>query len=161
MKHTILKHSLSPIISVAVLTIIGLGLGGFWAWQHWFGRAHGTVVAVTIEPPRLRQSVPVASVRFTDITDKAGIRFRHTNGAFGKKLLPETMGSGVAFLDFDNDGNQDLLLINSCNWPGHEPAGEPVPTLALYRNKGNLEFEDVTEACGLKITLYGMGDTVA
>ncbi|HEV3235453.1 MAG TPA: CRTAC1 family protein [Gemmataceae bacterium] len=106
------------------------------------------------------KSSDVPRVTFRDITNKAGIRFTHTNGAFGKKLLPETMGSGVAFLDFDNDGKPDLLFINSCHWPGHQPSGEPAPTLALYRNKGNLEFEDVTEACGLKISLYGMGVTV-
>ena len=57
---------------------------------------------------------------FTDVTAAAGIRFRHNNGAFGKKLLPETLGSGCAFLDFDNDGWQDILLINSMNWPGAE-----------------------------------------
>ena len=52
-------------------------------------------------------------VHFTDITRQAGIQFSHNNGATGDKLLPETMGGGVAFFDFDNDGNQDLLFINS------------------------------------------------
>ncbi len=103
---------------------------------------------------------PVWDVRFTDITEQAGIRFRHTNGARGKKLLPETMGSGVAFLDFDKDGLQDLLFINSCYWPGLEDKNQPTPTLALYRNKGDGTFEDVTAACGLAVTLYGMGVTV-
>src|SRR5438132_692758 len=100
------------------------------------------------------------AVRFVDVTAKAGIRFAHTNGAFGMKLLPETMGSGVAFLDFDNDGHQDLLFVNSGYWPGHEDPARPAPTLALYRNKGDGTFEDVTRACGLDITLYGMGVTV-
>src|SRR5262249_13035747 len=70
------------------------------------------------------------------------------------------MGSGVAFLDFDNDGHPDLLLINSCPWPGHEETSKPPPTLALYRNKGDGIFEDVTAACGLAVTMYGMGVTV-
>jgi enediyne biosynthesis protein E4 len=100
------------------------------------------------------------SVRFVDITAKANLHFTHTSGAFGKKLLPETMGSGVAFIDFDKDGRQDLVFVNSCFWPGHEDKTKPVPTLALYRNKGDGTFEDVTQACGLNITMYGMGVTV-
>jgi hypothetical protein len=99
-------------------------------------------------------------VRFTDVTKAAGIRFRHTNGAAGQKLLPETMGSGAAFLDYDNDGHQDLLLINSCAWPGHEDKQQPVPTLALYHNRGDGTFEEVTQAVGLDIVMYGMGITV-
>jgi hypothetical protein len=100
------------------------------------------------------------SVRFVDITAKAGIHFVHTSGGFGKKLLPETMGSGVAFIDFDKDGHQDILFVNSCYWPGHEDHSKPAPTLALYRNKGDGTFEDVTHEVGLDITMYGMGVTV-
>jgi hypothetical protein len=99
-------------------------------------------------------------VHFTDNTEAAGIHFRHTNGAFGQKLLPETMGSGVAFLDYDNDGHQDLLFINSCSWPGHEDERKAAPTLALYRNHGDGTFQDVTTDVGLAITLYGMGVTI-
>jgi hypothetical protein len=112
--------------------------------------------------PEREGKVAVPGVRFTDITDKAGIRFVHTNGAFGKKLLPETMGSGVAFLDFNKDGKPDILFINSCYWPGHEDKGHR-PTLALYRNDsggGTIRFTDVTEECHLNVTMYGMGVTV-
>src|SRR5690242_9729588 len=91
-------------------------------------------------------AVPIPRVRFKDITKAAGVDFVHTNGAFGKKLLPETMGPGVAFLDYDNDGWQDILFINSCYWPGHEDKQKPKPTLVLYRNKGDGTFEDVTKA---------------
>jgi hypothetical protein len=62
--------------------------------------------------------------KFTDITREAGITFVHNNGAYGDKLLPETMGGGVAFFDYDNDGHQDLLFINSTYWPGHIPEGK-------------------------------------
>src|SRR5439155_11989601 len=110
--------------------------------------------------PRVNENIKIPPVRFTDITAKAGIRFRHCNGAFGKKLLPETMGSGVAFIDFDNDGHQDLLFVNSSYWPGHEDASRPAPTLALYRNQGDGSFADVTKACGLDGTLFGMGVAV-
>jgi hypothetical protein len=112
----------------------------------------------TIERPK----IPVPNVRFTDVTDRAGIKFVHTNGSFGKKLLPETMGPGVAFLDFNNDGKQDILFVNSCSWPGHEEKGQR-PTLALYRNDskdGQITFTDVTAEVGLDVTMFGMGVTV-
>jgi hypothetical protein len=112
------------------------------------------------EPSTGPVSLPIPAVRFADITEAAGIRFRHCNGAIGKKLLPETMGSGVAFLDYDGDGRQDLLFINSCSWPGQEDTQRPAPTLALYRNKGDGTFEDVTASAGLAVTMYGMGVTV-
>jgi hypothetical protein len=101
----------------------------------------------------------IPGVRFTDVTKQAGITFRHTNGATDKKLLPETMGSGVAFIDYDGDGRQDILFVNSCYWPG-QGSGKPKPTLTLYRNKGDGTFEDVTAAAGLAVTMFGMGVTV-
>src|SRR5260370_11823344 len=99
--------------------------------------------------------MPVA--KFTDITREAGITFAHVNGAYGEKLLPETMGGGVAFLDYDNDGHQDLLFINSTYWPGHVPEGTQPPTLALYHNDGHGHFTDVTHDSGLDLSCYGMG----
>src|SRR5215469_4628944 len=97
------------------------------------------------------------TVNFTDITKEAGITFVHVNGAYGEKLLPETMGGGVAFLDFDGDGHQGLLFINSCYWQGHAPEGQPPPTMALYRNDGHGHFTDVTKGSGLDVSYYGMG----
>jgi hypothetical protein len=98
--------------------------------------------------------------RFTDITREAGVTFVHNNGAYGDKLLPETMGGGVAFFDFDNDGHQDLLFINSTWWPGHIPEGKQPTTMALYRNDGKGRFTDVTKGSGLDVSLYGMGVAV-
>jgi hypothetical protein len=92
------------------------------------------------------------------VTDKAGIHFRHNNGAFGKKYLPETMGSGVCVLDYDNDGWQDILFINSMDWPGHHSANS-LP--ALYHNNGNGTFTDVTRQAGLAVKMYGLGCAVA
>ena len=89
-----------------------------------------------------------ADVVFTDVTRAAGIEFEHHNGRSGKKYLPETLGSGGAFLDYNGDGWPDILLINSRPW---EPApGRPV-TSALYRNNQNGTFTDVTAAVGLDI----------
>ena len=98
------------------------------------------------------------TVKFVDITKDAGINFVHNNGAFGDKLLPETMGSGVAFLDYDGDGDQDLFFVNSSYWPNHEV--KPAPTQALYRNDGKGHFEDVTKEAGLDKTFYGQGVAV-
>jgi hypothetical protein len=117
----------------------------------------------------------VPSVPFVDVTEQAGIKFRHANAATGRKLLPETMGGGCAFFDFDNDGDQDLLLVNSLDrWPWDEqvgaasraaPNGPPRPggpaaTSALYRNDRRGNFTDVTAGSGLDVSLYGMGAAV-
>jgi enediyne biosynthesis protein E4 len=90
----------------------------------------------------------------TNVTAAAGIQFQHNSGAYGGKLLPETLGSGCAFLDYDRDGWQDILLVNGMDWPGH---GQRRSTLKLYRNNRNGTFSDVTKAAGLDIELYGMG----
>ncbi|MFZ0734133.1 MAG: CRTAC1 family protein [Candidatus Sulfotelmatobacter sp.] len=95
--------------------------------------------------------------RFTDVSTQAGIHFEHNSGAFGGKFLPETMGSGCAFLDYDGDGWQDILLINGADWPGHK---KNRTTLRLYHNNGDGTFSDVTSRSGLDIELYGMGVAV-
>jgi hypothetical protein len=97
-------------------------------------------------------------VHFTDITAAAGIDFVHINGSYGEKLMPETIGSGAAFIDYDNDGDQDLLLVNSGEWPGHEQG--PGATPGFYRNDGHGGFADVTRESGLAIPCYGMGAAV-
>jgi hypothetical protein len=95
--------------------------------------------------------------RFTDVTRTAGIHFQHNSGAFGGKFLPETLGSGCAFLDYDRDGWQDILLINGTDWPGHKKRRS---TLRLYHNNGNGTFTDVTVSAGLDVEMYGMGVAV-
>ena len=95
--------------------------------------------------------------RLADVTSAAGIQFKHNSGAYGGKLLPETLGSGCAFLDYDADGWLDVLLINGMDWPGHKRMRS---TLRLYRNNRNGTFTDVTRAAGLDIEMYGMGVAV-
>jgi len=99
-----------------------------------------------------------AGVAFTDVTTASGIHFKHTSGAFGKKYLPETIGAGCAFLDFDGDGWADILLVNGTDWPGHATA-KSYP--ALYRNNHDGTFADVTRAAGLAVEMYGIGAAVA
>jgi len=95
--------------------------------------------------------------RFTDVTNAAGLHFKHNSGAYGGKLLPETLGSGCAFLDYDRDGWQDLLFINGMDWPGYKLMYSP---LRLYRNNRNGTFTDVTRSAGLELQMYGMGVAV-
>lgn len=111
--------------------------------------------ATQIVDPRLLTAAPVAPARrYVNIAPQAGVHFIHNNGAFGKKLLPETMGSGCAFIDYDNDGNQDILLINGTDFPGHV---RRQTTMKLYHNNGNGTFTDVTARAGLNKPMYGMG----
>ncbi len=98
------------------------------------------------------------SAAFTDVTAQAGVRFAHNSGAFGRKYLPETMGSGALWFDADGDGWQDLLLVNSKNWPGH-PGPRSVP--ALYRNLHGGAFADITRGSGLDVEMYGIGAAAA
>ena len=95
-----------------------------------------------------------APVRFTDITQPSGIHFVHHNGAFGAKYLPETLGPGCAFIDYDNDGYPDILLVDGQDWPSHHQAAS---TLKLYHNNRNGTFTDVTVAAGLNVRMYGLG----
>ena len=96
--------------------------------------------------------------RLVDVTAAAGLQFQHNSGAFGAKYLPETLGSGCAFLDYDADGWLDILLVNGADWPGHK---RRMSTMRLYRNNRNGTFTDVTEKAGLAVPMYGMGVAVA
>jgi hypothetical protein len=100
---------------------------------------------------------PSGPITFTDVTAQAGIHFKRNSGAFGEKYLPETMGSGVCIIDYDNDGWQDILFVNSKDWPGHG-SGKSYP--ALYHNNRDGTFTDVTHQAGLDVEMYGLGCTV-
>jgi hypothetical protein len=97
-------------------------------------------------------------VTFRDVTQQAGIHFVHNNGAFGKKYLPETLGPGLAFIDYDNDGWPDIFLVNGMDWPGH---ASKHATAKLYHNNHDGTFTDVTHKAGLDAEeMFGMGVAV-
>jgi hypothetical protein len=112
----------------------------------------GQQAPAPLEAPR-----PSGPIEFTDVTAQAGIHFKHNSGAFGKKYLPETLGPGCAFLDYDSDGWQDILLVNSTGWPEKKTAKT---FLALYHNNQNGTFTDVTGTAGLAVEMYGLGVTI-
>jgi hypothetical protein len=145
--------------SLAVFALVGVAIGAMvWVLNRPVVVAVREVAAFV--PPRAIETAShTPMVQFVDITSRAGIDFVHVNGATGEKLLPETMGGGCAFLDFDNDGDADILLVCSTMWPhsAHVVDSKPPPTHRLYRNEGNGEFTDVTSAAGLDFISYGMG----
>ncbi len=145
------------VIAAGALLVFGL--------VTWLGRKQPQQ-----SPVRAQAPVPVAAgpqgsveppaIAFTDITRQAGIDFVHVNGARGEKLLPETMGGGVAFLDYDGDGDMDLLFVNSDYWDPVDAQGKPPADHGLYRNDGGGHFENVTHEAGLTDHFYGMGVAV-
>jgi enediyne biosynthesis protein E4 len=144
--------------SLAVFAV--LGLLGFFAFVY-LGRPKSEPIAestpLALPEKREMPSVQIPVAKWTDITDSSGIQFKHISGAVGEKLLPETMGSGCAFFDFDSDGDQDILLVNSCHWDKQLAASQP-STLKLFSNDGAGGFSDSTQTAGLSmVNVYGMG----
>jgi enediyne biosynthesis protein E4 len=124
---------------LAALLVFGLA-------TPWIGK---TGISAAPDPP--------SSIQFRDVTRQAGLHFLHNNGAFGKKYLPETMGPGVAFIDYDNDGWPDIFLVNGMDWSGHV---QKHSTPKLYHNNHDGTFTDVTHKAGLDVELFGMGVAV-
>jgi enediyne biosynthesis protein E4 len=125
--------------------------------KGWRGMLLLICAAPLLGQPAMKNAAAGSTITFRDITEKAGIRFVHNNGAYGKKYLPETMGPGVAFIDYDNDGWQDIFIVNGTDWPGHTSKHS---TPKLYHNNHDGTFTDVTHKAGLDIELLGMGVAV-
>lgn len=148
----------------SVIVLLGLALvaaAGVLIAQRFLAEDPGETTEADVSAPVVsdgatdEQAGPPA-VAFTDVTQSAGIDFERTNGATGDKFLPETLGGGCAFLDYDSDGDADLVLVDGRPWD----ATPPRSTLRLYQNDGSGQFTDVTDAAGLTATLQGMGATV-
>lgn len=147
--------------SAAVFALLAAGVGLVYALNQRKAAPPTPKLTKLVAPEAVpAPAAEIPSARFTDVTSASGVTFTHVCGAYGEKLLPETMGGGVAFLDYDNDGHQDLLLINSAYWPGHLPDGAKPAFPALYHNDGHGHFTDVTAGSGLDVSLYGMGVAV-
>jgi hypothetical protein len=156
-----LRWSVGVVLLVAAVVALGV-------WIARRPEAAAPVQAIEpTAPERVTREIDPPAVRFEDVTAAAGIDFVHFTGAYGDKLLPETMGGGVAFFDFDADGDQDLLFVNGAPWPfaprGAYPSGAD-PRSALYRNDGTGRFTDASGPSGLaELTrgFQGMGVATA
>jgi hypothetical protein len=115
------------LIAMVIIIMVGGAVLLFLKRKPALAPAQVTKVAAPVVPERPQAEIP--NVKFRDVTRESGITFVHNNGASGEKLLPETMGSGVACFDFDNDGAQDLLFVNSTDWPW-QTGGQKKPTTA-------------------------------
>ena len=158
------EASLAIRNSLLFVAILAAAIGVFMYWHN-----HRPAIELTTASTTRPASVEPPQVTLTDITEQAGIKFVHENGAAGDKLLPETMGAGCAWIDYNNSGRPSLLLINGTKWPSLEspprraadklklePQRQPA-TMALYRNNGDGTFTDVTKDAGLDVPFYGMG----
>ena len=147
--------------SLVVLGVVGLVAGGI-ALAVFMRKPviEDRKTEVALPQTRAVEQVTLPKIPLTDITSVAGIDWTHVNGMEGEKLLPETMGGGVAIFDFDRDGDNDLLFVGGTSWPwAKSPIAKP-RSLCLYRNEGSSKFTDVTAEVGLDKNIYGCGPAV-
>ena len=148
--------------SLIGLMLLGVPVIGFLVYLN-LKREDVQENEVEVIAPDVRveeESVP--KLPLTDVTGQSGIEFKHETGGYGDKLLPETMGGGVVVFDYNNDGHQDILLLNSTDWPWRK--GEPgaaSTTSRLFAGDGKFHFEDVTAKAGLDVEIYAMGGAAA
>ena len=147
-----------------VVVALGAAIGGGVIWlKDRPDRIEITAPPTTPTYTVREETVDLPDIPFTDMTDESGIDFVHVSGAAGEKLLPESMGGGVVVIDFDSDGDLDIVFINGRRWPW-EIAKDETPqkpaTMSAWRNEGNWKFTDVTKEVGLDVSFYGMGAAV-
>jgi hypothetical protein len=141
---------------IAIVVITAAVIGGMIYAKRTKPKAAPQMTQITAPTAAATKAAEIPKVKFTEVTTAAGITFTHFNSASPEKLLPETMGAGVAFFDFDNDGDQDLLFINGAPWAWSRNVGA-LPTLKLYANDGTGKFSDITSGSGLDVSVMGMG----
>ena len=117
-----------------------------------------SLIAIVVQGPLIPPVSADTSIQFVDVTQEAGIHWKHVDGRSGQKYFMETLGSGAAFFDYDADGDPDLYFVNGAPLPGY--VSQEIPTNCLYRNNGDGTFTDVTEKVGVGDTGYGHGCAV-
>ena len=125
------------------------------------GTPHPAVKDAMSRPITAGGFVNGAPVIFADITGQAGLnKFRHRSGTPAKETILETMGSGVALLDYDNDGWLDIYLVNGSTFSAMNGL-EPAPRAMLLHNNHDGTFTDVTDKAGVANERWGFGVAVA
>ncbi len=137
-----------------------IAAGVYWFGQNWERSNQVSSPLPGVSPPVASLPGPASELLFVDVTAAAGLEFTHVSGATGQRWYPETIGSGVAFFDYDGDDKPDILFVNGQDWSSYDEASMPAATLQLYRNRGGGGFDNVTESAGLAVPLYGMGVAV-
>ncbi len=146
--------------SLVVIMLLGLPVIGILFYLNMNqAKQVSTEVEVTLPDERQANEQEIPSLIMTDMRDSSGVEFAHESGREGKKLLPETMGSGTAVLDYNGDGHLDLVLVNSSRWPWDTRGPKDSPS-KLYAGDGAFHFEDVSEQAGIDFTMYAMGTAV-
>jgi hypothetical protein len=156
--------------SLIAVTVIAIGIAGPLAYLKLTRQESEVAEIKVVDLPEVRFEVAqeLPSIPWTDVTESSGIDFVHVNGATGEKLLPETMGGGCAFFDYNGDGFPDILFVGSKRWDHDTKASTtsndnandgdtPPPSLRLYKNDGTGKFTDVTTDAGLDVVMYGQG----
>lgn len=155
----VIGRALRVSLALAIaLALIGLAIAGV----AWFSAKPIEERTTALVLPERRDVISMTKphLPLTDITAACGIDWRHFNAMEGEKLLPETMGGGVAIFDYDRDGDQDILFVGGTSWPwARNTTGKP-RSLCLYANDGQARFTDVTKEVGLDHRIQAMGPAV-
>ena len=144
------------MIGILLLGLVGAWL--IWSWSRQIAvpqirTKKNTSLIMSFERPL--EIFP--NLAWQKIGNEAGMDFVHFSGATGERLLPETMGGGVALFDFDNNGTLDILFVSGTNWPGQQSERKAGSSLQLYSNDGAGSFMNATAAAKLDASIYGMG----
>lgn len=144
---------LAAVVGVVILSTYGIAM---------LNRKPIEEKSTSLNLPAVRDTTSVQrpQIPFVDITSSSGIEWKHFNAMDNEKLLPETMGGGVALFDFDCDGDQDILFIGGESWPWASSIFAEPRSLCLYANDGHAKFIDVTEKAGLKLRMQAMGSAI-
>ncbi len=156
------SEAIARAFRLSVLGLVGVVVIAVIAWFIFREGTPPAQIDPTVAAPDVAaEDTEAPEARFVRVTEASGIDFVHENGASGDRLLPETMGSGVALFDYDNDGDVDIFFLNSSRWSEDGASEDAPPTARLYRNEGGWNFTDVSAKAGLDVECYGMGIAVA